>query len=100
MFDKESKKELALADLISDTIQFKILLEQEFREQKGIGENLILADEGFYINDGDFLLNNNIGLTDYSVIVHFNPYEIAPYSLGATTLELNKKELGQLLLMN
>lgn len=99
VFDKKSKKELAMADLISDTIQFKILLEREFRKQKDIGEGLKLADGGFYLDDGDFLLNNNIGLTDNSVIVHFNPYEIAPYSLGSTTLELDKKELGQLLLM-
>lgn len=100
VFDKKSKKELRTADLISDTTQFKILLEQEFRKQKDMAESQKLADEGFYLNDGDFLLNNNIGLTDNSVIVHFNPYEIAPYSLGATTLEIEKKELGQLLFVN
>jgi hypothetical protein len=51
------------------------------------------AEAGYYINDGDFILNDNIGLTDEYVIVHFNPYEIAPYSLGPTTIELNRGQV-------
>ncbi|MCG8306993.1 MAG: DUF3298 and DUF4163 domain-containing protein [Cytophagales bacterium] len=97
IIDKVTKKKLSTFDIISDTTRFKELLEIEFRKKKGMSSGQNFADRGFYINDGDFLLNENIGLSDQSIIVHFNPYEIAPYSEGATTLTLNKKDLGALL---
>jgi len=100
IIDKSSSKELSTFDIISDTMTFKNLLETEFRKVKGMSQGQSFADKGFYLNDGDFLLNNNIGLTDHSVVVHFNPYEIAPYSLGVTTLELDKSTLRNLLKVN
>ena len=90
VIDKKTYKELSTADIISDTTKFKELLEKEFRKSKEMTGDQSFADRGFYINDGDFLLNDNIGLTEHEVIVHFDPYEIAPYSEGATTLELSK----------
>jgi len=95
--DKQTENKLSTLDLISDTTRFKKLLEEEFRKIKGMSNEQSFADRGFYINDGDFLLTDNIGLTDESVIVHFNPYEIAPYSEGATTLELNRDFIEDLL---
>ena len=97
VIEKRSGKELSTTDIISDTSQFKEMLEEEFRKEKGMNQEQSFADRGFYINDGDFLLNDNIGLTDTSVLVHFNPYEIAPYSEGATTLEISKKSIGNIL---
>lgn len=97
VLDAHTSKMLKMKDIIGDTAQFKILLERAFRKEKGMEAQQSLADMGYFINDGDFLLNNNIGLTNNSVIVQFNPYEIAPYSEGATTLELSKEDLGSLL---
>lgn len=97
VIDKNTNRELATADIISDTSQFKILLELEFRRIKGMSSEQSFADRGFYINDGDFLLNNNIGISDEKVMVHFNPYEIAPYSEGATTVEMNKSDMQEFL---
>ena len=97
VIDKRTKKDLTTADIISDTAKFKELLEAEFRKSKGITSNQSFAERGFYINDGDFLLNDNIGLTDHEVIVHFDPYEIAPYSEGSTTLELSKDLIDDIL---
>ncbi len=97
IIDKGKDKILKMTDIISDTTRFKILLEKEFRAKKGIDEHQSFADVGYYINDGDFLLNDNIGITEESILVHFNPYEIAPYSEGATTLELKKESLSGIL---
>jgi len=97
VIDIQSYKELTTSDIISDTTKFKQILEQEFRKVKGMREDQSFADVGFYINDGDFLLNDNIGITETSVIVQFNPYEIAPYSEGATTLEIDQNKLSGLL---
>ena len=100
VLNTRSNKELKMSDIIADTTKFKELLEAEFRRSKGMSDTQTFADMGYFINDGDFLLNDNIGLTSKSVIVQFNPYEIAPYSEGATTLELSKEELGDLLKVN
>lgn len=99
IIDVKSGRELSTADIISDTTSFKKLLELEFRKQKEMIDGQSFADRGFYINDGDFLLNDNIGITDESVLVHFNPYEIAPYSEGATTLEVSKDSMENLFLV-
>jgi hypothetical protein len=100
IYDIQSKKELFTKDLISDTTQFKQILEQSFREQSGMEEGQSFADAGFYINDGDFILNDNIGITEDAIIVHFNPYEIAPYALGPTTIELEREKIGKILKIN
>ena len=97
VIDASTNKELSTTDIISDMAQFKKLLEEEFRKVKNMNENQSFADVGFYLNEDDFLINNNIGITEESVIVHFNPYEIAPYSEGATTLELNREMLDGIL---
>jgi hypothetical protein len=100
VYDIQSKKELHTRDIISDTTQFKQILEEAFREQSGMEEGQTFADAGFYINDGDFVLNDNIGITEDAVIVHFNPYEIAPYSLGPTSIELKREKIGKIIKIN
>lgn len=97
VIDKWTNNTLSAPEIISDTTKFKRILEAAFRKQKGIDEGQSFADKGFYLEEGEFLLSNNIGITEEHVIVHFNPYEIAPYALGATTLELNKSELESML---
>jgi hypothetical protein len=97
VINKNTRKSLTTGEIISDTSRFKKMLEAEFRRIKGMSSGQSFADRGFYINDGDFLLNNNIGISDDMVMVHFNPYEIAPYAEGATTIEINKSDLKELL---
>ncbi len=92
-----SNRILQTTDIIADTTKFKELLEVSFRQSKSMDENESYADIGYFIDDDNFLLNDNIGLTDDEVIVHFNPYEIAPYSEGSTTIEVKKEKLGNLL---
>ncbi len=97
VFDAKTNRELSIADIISDTTNFKHVVEKEFRKEKGLAKDQSLADAGFWLDDGNFQMPKNIGLTEDSVIVHFNPYEIAPYSTGTTTLKINRKELGGIL---
>ncbi len=97
VFDAKSGRELATTDILSDTTNFKQIVESEFRKAKGLDKDQSLADAGYWLDDGNFLLPKNIGLTEDSVIVHFNPYEIAPYATGTTTLKINRKELDGIL---
>ena len=97
VLDSKTNRILKTADIIGDTTKFKQLLETAFRQSKGMEENQSYADLGFFISDDEFLLSDNIGITENEVVVHFNSYEIAPYSEGATTIELKKETLGELL---
>jgi hypothetical protein len=97
VIDTHSNRLLKTTDIIADTAKFKGLLEASFRQSKGMDENQSYADIGYFIDDDNFLISDNIGLTDDEVVVHFNPYEIAPYSEGATTIEVKKQTLGNLL---
>ena len=99
VYDAQKGEQLKMTDIISDTTQFKNLLEKEFRQQKGLKEDELFADAGYWMDDGNFVLNDNIGITEDKVIVHYNPYEIAPYSLGPTTIELDRSALGDVLLL-
>jgi len=97
VFNTKSNQRLRLKDIISDTIQFKKILEKNFRRQNGISDTVSLAELGYNIYDDEFVLNENIGFTQNQVIVHFNPYEIAPYSMGPTSVSINKNELKGIL---
>ncbi|MDZ7605248.1 MAG: RsiV family protein [Cyclobacteriaceae bacterium] len=72
-------------------------LEQAFRADRGLDESQSLTEMGYFIEENGFTLTNNMGLTESELLVQFNPYEIAPYSLGPTTITLNRQELGDIL---
>ena len=97
IFDKINKKRLQLTDIVADTMALKNVLEKNFRIERGIPENESLADAGFYIEDGDFYLTNNLGIDENSLFVYYNAYEIGPYSLGPTLLEISRNELKDIL---
>lgn len=97
VFDAKTNKELEINEIISDTTKFKLVVEKEFRKEKGLSDDQLLADAGFMLDDGNFQLPQNIGFTADSVIVHFNPYEIAPYSAGPTTLKISREALDDIL---
>ena len=88
---------LGLHDIITDTVRFKSMLEQAFRKDRGLEDSQSLAEMGYFIEEDGFTLTDNIGLTETELLVQFNPYEIAPYSLGPTTITLNRQELGDIL---
>jgi hypothetical protein len=97
VMDRLSGRILRTADIVTDTLTFKAMLEGAFRDQLGIEPGQSMADAGYYLEDGDFLLNDNIGLNDTAIFVHFNPYEIAPYSRGDVTIWLEKEALDGML---
>ena len=97
VINTKTNQQLALSDIISDTTQFKQILEKNFRIQNGINDTVSLAEAGYNIYDDEFVINENVGITGNQLIVHFNPYEIAPYSMGPTTVRIDKNELKSIL---
>lgn len=68
------------------------IAEKYFRESQKITENSINKN-GFWFENDKFALPQNIGFTKDSLILHYNPYEIAPYSFGSTEVKIPIKEI-------
>jgi Protein of unknown function (DUF3298) len=56
-----------------------------------------LKEAGFWFKDGRFQSNENFGLTDKALLFEYNVYEIAPYVMGPTTVEIPLAEIRDLL---
>ncbi|MCA1762456.1 MAG: DUF3298 domain-containing protein [Flavobacteriales bacterium] len=67
--------------------------EAKFREAHSLSESDDLNDAGFLFEDGVFHLPENMGLTPKGVLMIYNSYEVASYSVGATTITIPYSEL-------
>ncbi|PIQ50331.1 MAG: hypothetical protein COW03_00405 [Cytophagales bacterium CG12_big_fil_rev_8_21_14_0_65_40_12] len=89
-YDLATGKALSLGDFLVEGFETKLnqLAEIEFRMDKQIAPDKALNDEGYFFEDGRFQLNNNFAVLEQSLLFYYNPYEIGPYSIGPTELEL------------
>ena len=71
--------------------------EIEFRMDKKIPPGESLEEEGYWFQNDRFEVNQNFAIINESLIFYFNPYEIAPYSMGATELELKLTDFVSLI---
>jgi len=62
--------------------------EIEFRMLKEIPPSQALKDKGYFFENEKFVLNENFAIINKSLVFYFNPFEIAPYAVGPTELEL------------
>lgn len=98
-FDVKDPAVLALDDVIDTTkSSFMELAENKFREYQGIAPGVSLEDaEYFPWDEGNFFLPESFGIIGEEIIFYYNPYDIAPYSKGASKFLINKKDLGEAL---
>jgi hypothetical protein len=82
------KKSLSLLSTIS---------EAELRRVRNIPSNQSLQDAGFFLPAGSSLPLENFGLFEQGLVVRFNPYEIAPYVVGATEITLPNEAISPLI---
>jgi len=89
-YNLQTGEAISLDDLFIDGFENSLnqSAEIEFRMQKEIPPNNSLESAGYWFEDNRFKLNDNFAIINNSLIFYFNPYEIGPYSLGATELEL------------
>lgn len=83
---KDKKKPLETKDLISDVNGLISVAERSFRRHYNISEQESFEDYGFTFENAQFTLPESIGLSDESLILYYNSYEIAPYAVGPTEL--------------
>jgi hypothetical protein len=73
------------------------LAETRFRQVRGVVEGTTLKDAGFTFENDAFVLADNFALRDDGLAFYYNPYDVAPYSMGATEIVLRQDELRGLL---
>lgn len=73
------------------------LAEDHFRFTFELLEEESLEEAGFFFDDGNFHLAENIAFTEYGLLIYYNNYEVAPYVMGPISIELSYDELEHLL---
>lgn len=91
--------EIELKDLLESGALEKLtaLVEGHFRRQREVAGSRKLSEAGFHFDDDKFTLSKSWGIDAKGLVFHYNPYEVAPYALGPTTVRLGWSELNGLL---
>jgi hypothetical protein len=92
-FDKGTGKSVNLLSRIKDTTRFIEMVEKKFREKRHIPTDSTLEAAGFWFPGNKFTLPANIGMDAHGYLLHYNPYEVAPYSMGPTDIVIGFNEL-------
>ena len=97
VFDTEDMMQLMLDDIFSSGYEDELskLLERKYRIEYYLGPEQSLVEAGLFENtippsDNYYLTANGIGF-------YYNPYELAPYSMGAINIKLSYMELMPLI---
>ena len=93
---------LTLDDILVEGYEEKLnqLAEIEFRMDKRIPPNEPLNEQGYFFENGQFQLPANFAIMANTLLFYYNPYEIGPYSMGATELELKLTDYASLIKAN
>ncbi len=91
--DPASGTMVDVSEITRDFEGLQKLVEEKFRLKFKIPENESVNYPGFWFEDDQFYLSNNIGFTENDMIILYNPYEIAPYAEGPIQLSIPLKEV-------
>ena len=88
-----------LTDLLKDGALDDVasLAEARLRQVRGIAAGTTLKDAGFTFENDAFVLPDDFALRDDGLAFYYNPYDVAPYSMGATEIVLSPDEIRSLL---
>lgn len=86
VFDGKTGRALGWGDILSPGSKeiFAKAAEAEFRRARNIPPTQTLREAGFTFEDDTFALSKNFAVTDKGISLHYNPYEVGPYVMGAT----------------
>jgi len=92
-FDARDGHRFALQELIADDTRpmLRTIAEAELRRVRDIPPGRSLSEHGFFVQSGEpFQIAENFGIVENGLLLHYNPYDIAPYVMGPTDLVLPK----------
>jgi len=87
-FDEATGAILGLSDLVPPGWMdaFRAAADRALREDRGLTAEQDLREAGFFLEDDALPPTDNVARVDAGVRLHFDAYEIAPYSMGPTDL--------------
>ena len=94
-FDPETGRLLNAEDLF--TSEFIDIAEKDFRKKQEIPMQGNINSTGMFFENDEFHLPKNIGITRNNIILHYNAYDIGPYSAGDFVIQYPKTEIQQFL---
>lgn len=93
-FDKLTGNLLSNQEIVLDKALLLKLVEDNFRSFYEIEANIdIREDNRFFIPESGFPLAGAIGYAGENLKLIYNPYEIAPYVMGSTHIEIPLEDL-------
>jgi hypothetical protein len=86
VFEGTDGKALSWDDILSPDSKevFVKAAEAEFRRARDIKPSETFVEAGFSFENDTFTLSDNFAVTDKGILLHYNPYEVGPYVMGAT----------------
>nr|WP_262914736.1 DUF3298 and DUF4163 domain-containing protein [Christiangramia lutea] len=94
-FDAQTGEILTPEDIF--IAEFTDYVEKEFRKKQEIPMGASINSTGMFFENDEFHLPENIGISKDSVVMHYNAYDIAPYSEGIFVLTYSKEDVKQFL---
>ncbi len=94
-FDAQTGAYLRPEEVITNLAAFTDFAEKKFRQQYQIPEDADINSKGFFFEDGQFALPQNIAFMENQVILLYNPYEAASYAAGELRFVFPKSQVGQ-----
>lgn len=102
-FDAHTGARLSVSDVVSESVRATLskIVEAEFRRARNIPSSQSLQEAGFFILPGQEMpLAENFALTERGLELQYNPYEVGPYSMGATRVIVPREAVEPLLIAN
>lgn len=99
-FNAVTGAKLRLADVLVADYEPRLtqIAEKKFRASNGIDPGTSLREAGYtFFKNDTFALNDNFWIGPRGLTFFYNPYEIAPYSMGTTELFLPYREIRDLI---
>jgi len=97
---RPSLRPLALADVLIEGADMAALTaagEAALRSAREIPAGQSLSEAGYTFPDDQFGFNQNIALSPNGLRFHYDAYEVGPYALGPTTIDIPWSELEGML---
>jgi len=92
-YDKVNAKRIAPKALLKNEKAFKAYAEGMFRKKFDLSETESLNKNGFFFENDEFKLPENMAITKDSLHMIYNPYEAASYADGEIKFSFPKKDV-------
>jgi hypothetical protein len=98
-FDAATGEPLKLASIVNPGSMARLtaIAEVHFRKQRELVPDASLKSAGFWFPEGRFQLSPIFGLSEKELVFQYNIYDVAPYSMGPTTVTIPLTEIRALL---